>query len=399
MVRPVKENKISARRALFMTGIALTFAAGLAFFAFRSQVLLDELFCLGVLHCIMVLLLILAFVRRRIAGETALGQADDYGRIFWSFLACWGMEALFVFCPDFFIPVMLIPLLLSLSMDAALALCFGIYFVFLLCVFGGLGNQALYCYCLLDMAGIMLQPYLRGKKRLEGMEVYLLYFLVNSIVPILFYYMTYLELSSELFFYAVGNGLVTTALILIFYRPLSLDISRAVEENYRKILKEDYPLVGDIRRYSLAEYRHAMRVSRLAAMCAKEIGANVLCCACAGFYYRLGKMEGEPEIDNALKLANDHCFPADVMLIMEEYGGVIRLPQTPESAIVHMVDMLVTKIELLDQDTMSSTWNQDMVIYQSLNEWSQKGFYDESGLSINQFLKIREKLVAEETLL
>ena len=110
-------------------------------------------------------------------------------------------------------------------------------------------------------------------------------------------------------------------------------------------------------------------------------------------------MEGEPEIDNALRLANNHCFPTDVMAVMEEYGGVLRLPQTPESAIVHMVDTLVTKIEVLDQDTMSSTWNQDMVIYQTLNELSQKGFYDESGLSINQFLKIREKLVQEDSLL
>ena len=64
-----------------------------------------------------------------------------------------------------------------------------------------------------------------------------------------------------------------------------------------------------------------------------------------------------------------------------------------------MVDALVTKIELLDQDTMSSTWNQDMVIYQTLNELSQKGIYDESGISINQFLKIREKLVREDSLL
>ena len=137
----------------------------------------------------------------------------------------------------------------------------------------------------------------------------------------------------------------------------------------------------------------------MAGICAGEIGADAPCAMMAGFYYRLGKMEGEPEIDNALRLANNHCFPTDVMAVMEEYGGILRLPQTPESASVHMVDALVTKIELLDQDTMSSTWNQDMVIYQTLNELSQKGIYDESGISINQFLKIREKLVREDSLL
>lgn len=399
MKRAIRENKISTKRAIFMTGVLLTFGAGLLFFIVRSQVLLDELFCLSVLHVIFALIMVLAIVKRRLTGDMAEGQSNDYRRLFVYFLICWVLEIVFVFCPDYFIPVMLIPLLLSLAMDSALALSFGIYFTILLCVFEGLGNNALYCYCLLDILGIMLLPYVKDKKRLESMDTYILYFLINSLVPILFYYMTYLELSAHLFFYAIGNGIVTTAMLLIFYQPLSRGNKRAEEDKYARLMEDTYPLVADIRNYSMAEYNHAKRVSRLSAMCAQEIGADIMCCACAGFYYRLGKMEGEPEIDNALKLANDHCFPIDVMLIMEEYGGIIRLPQTPESAIVHMVDMLVTKIELLDQDTMSSTWNQDMVIYQSLNEWSQKGFYDESGMSINQFLRIREKLVAEETLL
>ena len=36
-----------------------------------------------------------------------------------------------------------------------------------------------------------------------------------------------------------------------------------------------------------------------------------------------------------------------------------------------------------------------MVIYQTLNELSATGMYDESGLSMNQFLKVRELLVRE----
>lgn len=64
-----------------------------------------------------------------------------------------------------------------------------------------------------------------------------------------------------------------------------------------------------------------------------------------------------------------------------------------ESAIVHMVDKVVTKLDLLDKETFSTTWNQDMVIYQTLNENSATGIYDESGLSMNQFLTIRDFLV------
>ena len=103
-------------------------------------------------------------------------------------------------------------------------------------------------------------------------------------------------------------------------------------------------------------------------------------------------------IDNALKLACDNCFPADVTQILAEYGGIIYLPSTKESAIVHMVDSVVTKVELFDADAMSSSWNQNMVIYQTINELSQKGLYDNSGLTMNQFLTIREILANEDIL-
>ena len=86
------------------------------------------------------------------------------------------------------------------------------------------------------------------------------------------------------------------------------------------------------------------------------------------------------------------------MTILAEYNGEKQLPGSIESAIVQIADMIVTKFDLLDKDTFSSTWNRDIVIYQSMNEKSAEGLYDNSGLSMNQFLTIRELLVKEEML-
>ena len=88
---------------------------------------------------------------------------------------------------------------------------------------------------------------------------------------------------------------------------------------------------------------------------------------------------------------------ADVIRIISEYDGETAPPSSIESAIVHMVNGLVKKIEVFDSYTMASEWNQDMVIYQTLNEYSASGIYDQSGLGMNMFLKIREYLVNEET--
>ncbi len=230
-------------------------------------------------------------------------------------------------------------------------------------------------------------------------DVLVILFTSNVLITIICYYLANYNMTWLILLYAFGLGLVVT-LFFGFLFNLLLDKSiKDYTNKYTTILNKDYNLVKDIKNYSLAEYTHAVKVSELSRKCAIEIGANERCAACGGFYYRLGRMEGEPEIDNAIRLAEENCFPRDVITIISEYGGIISKPSTPESAIVHMVDSLVTKIELLDEDTMSSEWNQDMVIYQTLNDFSQAGFYDNSGLSMNQFLRVRQKLVNEESFL
>lgn len=61
-----------------------------------------------------------------------------------------------------------------------------------------------------------------------------------------------------------------------------------------------------------------------------------------------------------------------------------------------MIDQVITRIELMDHGVGDSSWNQDMVIYQTLNEITQNGLYDESGMSINQYLKARDYLLRED---
>ena len=128
------------------------------------------------------------------------------------------------------------------------------------------------------------------------------------------------------------------------------------------------------------------------------LGVDEKLARAGGFYYRVGKLEGEPFIENGVQLAQNNCFSERLVAILAEYNGVNRRPSFTESAIVQIADMIVTKFDLLDKDTFSSGWNREIVIYQTMNEKSAEGLYDESGLSMNQFLTIREALVKEELL-
>ena len=84
------------------------------------------------------------------------------------------------------------------------------------------------------------------------------------------------------------------------------------------------------------------------------------------------------------------------MQIILEYYGEEALPSTPESSLIHMIDALDIKFHAILDDVGKSSWNQEMIIYQTLNEFSNTGMYDQSGMSMNQFLKIREFLAKEK---
>ncbi len=399
MEKTVEENNISAKRLAYCLGMGLLFLTGQILLCLGQEILLDQFLCLVTLDISFLLIFVLALLKHRLQGTLPQKQSASYQKVFLSVLLAWAVLLAAAFCPHFFAPVLLVGILLFPAMDDVLAMGLGLYMVLLLGITRSFSLYEIVCYSLLVICGILLTPYLQGEEKTTLFGIPLLYFVLGFLLPVVFYYLSHHRLGIRQVLWGLGDGIVYTFVVLALVPWLLQKNQTELEKSYRLFLEDTYPLVTDIRRFSMAEYNHGRRVSRLAGICAHEIGADAACAMMAGFYYRLGKMEGEPEIDNALRLANNHCFPTDVMAVMEEYGAVLRLPQTPESAIVHMVDALVTKIELLDQDTMSSTWNQDMVIYQTLNELSQKGIYDESGISINQFLKIREKLVREDSLL
>lgn len=397
MDEAIVESKLSSQRLRYCALIIVIFLLGSLHLTLRNAMLIDELLCVLTIDIFFLVIFFLALHRKRVLGQLKGNRSTNYRNLTIVILVAWLLLTVFSYLPDFFAPVMLIVFLLVPIMDDTLAICIGLYMNCILCLTSGLSMYVMYCYTILTICGVLLAAYMSNKKDILG--IHLIIFSTNIVVPVIFYYFAYLEIDVRIFLYGVVEGLVSCGFLFVYHRFATPVLVQEEMHKYDDIISNDYPLVNDIKQYSMAEYQHGLRVSRLSHACALEIHVKEKTAACGGFYYRLGKMEGEPEIDNAVKLATNNCFPNDVIEILKEYNGILRLPQTPESAIVHMVDHLVTKMELLNRNTMSSTWNQDMVIYQTLNELSQQGFYDQSGLTMNQFLKVREKLVMEDMLL
>ena len=333
--------------------------------------------------------------RERLQGDMTRGISNDYSLLTFVYLICLFAACLGSFLPAFAAPVMAVSVLCNGAFRTKLGAVLAVYFSLLTALFSEGGEYEIIAYLLLALSGVFLtELFFQEKLR---MWTCILAVCLSVGIPVCCDYL----FSHEPKLYLMLLTLVCSALSLaVLHCMPKLRAHEAVSEEMSldTIMDEHYHLRKEIEKYSSVDYDHALRTSQTAAKLAERIGADVKLARAGGFYYRIGKLMGEPFIENGVRIAQENCFSHRLVAILEEYNGQNRLPGSIESAIVQIADMIVTKFDLLDKDTFSSGWNRDIVIYQTMNEKSAEGLYDNSGLSMNQFLTIREMLTKEELL-
>ncbi len=332
----------------------------------------------------------------RLHEGTCMDMGNDYAMLTFVYLVGMAGACVAAFFPAYTAPVMAIGILCNGTFSTKIGAAMGVYFAVLAAVFCGTGLYTLAAYVTLAVVSIFLAELaLDGRLRIW---VGMLIISLSIVLPVCCCYLDTHMLQPQVIMITLP-GSILTLLVVHILPGLRNRVQTEEEIGLDTIMDKQYHLQKMIEKYSSVDYDHALRVSRLAAKVAGELGADEKLTMAGGFYYRIGKLEGEPFIENGVRIAQQNCFPERLVQILEEYNGINRAPGTLESAIVQISDMIVTKFDLLDKDTFSAGWNRDIVIYQTMNEKSSEGLYDHCGLSMNQFLKIRELLVKEEILL
>lgn len=332
----------------------------------------------------------------RLHEGTCMDMGNDYAMLTFVYLVGMTGACVAAFFPAYTAPVMAIGILCNGTFSTKIGAAMGVYFAVLAAIFCGTGLYTMAAYVTLAVVSIFLAELaLDGRLRIW---VGMLIISLSVVLPVCCCYLDTHMLQPQVIMITLP-GSILTLLVVHILPGLRNRVQTEEEIGLDTIMDKQYHLQKMIEKYSSVDYDHALRVSRLAAKVAGELGADEKLTMAGGFYYRIGKLEGEPFIENGVRIAQQNCFPERLVQILEEYNGINRAPGTLESAIVQISDMIVTKFDLLDKDTFSAGWNRDIVIYQTMNEKSSEGLYDHCGLSMNQFLKIRELLVKEEILL
>ncbi len=393
----MNKDRFSAMRILPIISILFSMLLSTWVMCFFNQFYLDEILSVIFLDILFFLIFVFELEYERKQKKISNNTETTFTRVAVCFFICCLSMIAFSFLPEFVKPVMLIPILMSGAGNVQIAISVSLYLNFLFSLINGGNSNELIAYCLLSLLAAMLSEGMVNRK--YRIEISLLFFFLGFLIPCIFYYLTFKEISNSFYLYCLLDGMLIVFITLLFYGHLREGRDKEVEHRLIDLIQADFALVKEVAADFPLDYNHARRVSTIAAHCAERMGYDVLLCEVAGFYYHMGDWIGEPIIDNAVARAQKYCFPESLIQILREYNGVLQSPSTPESALVHMVDALVLKLEVLSQEVGKSHWNRDMVIYQTLDEFSSAGLYDKSSMSINHFLRIREYLTKEEHLI
>lgn len=390
----LSESRLAPKRLLVVLLIWLVSLGGTYYLYTSHDIGMDVGLAYMVITVIFCACVTILLYRRRITGNLYTGTG--YLSIALITVFCWAATMFSDRFDGYFYPVIIVPFLYCAVSDSVTAVFFSLYFCLFPAMIGSDSVYVLYCHITAVILGSILAELRRSYKKKFGIIISLVTVVVSLLCPIMFYYFTYLELydlnNMQVYVYAA----IVLFTVLFVFELLRYLTQKERTASFEKILDDEYSLIQDIKIFSATEYMHAKKVSWLSGLCAEEIGADRLVAMAGGMYYRLGHIVGEPHVKNAVKTAYNKCFPTEVISILEEYDAEQRLPSSRESAIVHMVDSIITRVEAFGENVAGSDWNQDMVVYQTLNEYSQQGIYDESGISMNQFLKIRDRLLREQ---
>lgn len=342
------------------------------------------------------IIVIFTMAFNRTNGSLCENSSQTYSLLTVLFLCSVVIMFLTTFLPDFCSLALVIALLLSAASNTqvGLVLAFSLDLVYCMNIHHNFYELA--CFFTLSILGAVFMQAFQNKS--HRLFVNIIIFSINICLPCIFYFLANKKIHSEIFLWSTGAGIVSVLLILLLIDKISIHCESGNQRRVEEIIEKDFPLVQEIQNFSPRNYEHAQKVSTLSYKCAKIAGVNAAVAAAGGFYYRVGRMEGEPFIQNGVELAQMNLFPDEVIKILSEYNGIEALPSTPESAIVHLIDALVLRFEQFEHAS-GNNWNRELLIYQTMNEKSSSGIYDKSGLSINQYTKIKEFLVRGEDLL
>ncbi|MBR5788500.1 MAG: hypothetical protein IKX99_00145, partial [Lachnospiraceae bacterium] len=285
--------------------------------------------------------------------------------------------------------VMAVTLLLSSILPFYTGMELSIYIFIYTAVFYKYESMETIVYLSLMLMGLMFAKAFKNEKNRQ-----LLILVIFVIIFVMLYLLQFADGRATEYLLLINNSIVAVINILLMqigYMLMKRYAKKDIPIAAKTILDENFPLVILMKNSSRSKYNHARKVALLSSKVARVIGVDVELAMTGGFYYALCDNDEDDPIEFASALGRKNALPPQVIAIISEYKGIKKPIRTREGAVIEIVDQLITDLPKLDSKEVPP----QIVIISKLNDISTSGILDESGLSMNSFIKLRDYLVKE----
>ncbi len=253
-------------------------------------------------------------------------------------------------------------------------------------------------YSVMVIAGIIILLILSFKLKWYARILQLItiiYLLILEDGVINYYYNNIFTLKIEREIY------VKVFIIYMVYLVLSLFANHFIYNRTYKIrlqfvMRENFELVRIMKAKSLPLYYHSLEVSEICEKIAISLKLDKEICKVGGFYHDFNKLlKGKEDKYNTRKtrkkLLKKYFIPKPLIKMILEHEINFDQPKTKESALILLVDSVVTAIEKIKQKDIEHDYDKiiNNVMYLRINS----KILNKSNLSIKDYISIKEQLI------
>lgn len=202
---------------------------------------------------------------------------------------------------------------------------------------------------------------------------------------------------------AFGDALLYTGIrlfsalvgLLITFKILGTVCIYRDDKKLSEINRNDYKLLAELKNASKEAYFHVIHTAYLAEKVARRIEADVPLAKAGGFYIRIGILEGEDTIKNAVHVAVKNGFPASLVRLLKECGRSTQ-KISKEAVIVQLSDAMVATTAHLFMKDKNAALNYEKIMDVIIKKKMDSGDFDHCDLTMEELCEIKKGFMEEK---
>lgn len=332
--------------AIILLGPAVSFGG-----CYLLEKPMDEIIRNMVVVIVCCLLIVLSLMASGEKKTLFFNNYEHLSRFFFSFLLGLAFSVCSVFLPLKVLPVLVLAVFLSLTSNTITGSMSYLTFLFMMEFFTDMSSHGFFMCAFVGMAGIALFQNLDQEYLVNGalFASLVLLFVGETAFLIVFEGQ---KMTLDTFVLPMINVFISFLTLLLFLRSYSTSVVHKYRDRYQEINDPDFELLAKLKEESTEAYFHAIHTAYFCDKIARKIGADHYLAKAGGYYHKIGRSEGKGDtLGKTLGLAHKYKFPPELVELLEEYGDKSKTITKKETAIVLLVDGVVSSISyLLEKD-------------------------------------------------